>query len=106
MWAEKALTHDKTETSWIDISPSVSCCSAFSNREEPESLIAKALLAREFVDNCVSRDLAEDETWTEAMPQCSVHEASNHTLRRLGASINRCQCSLEATTGRPERAKS
>ncbi|CAM9212093.1 unnamed protein product, partial [Ascophyllum nodosum] len=60
------------------------------NREEPESLIAKALLAREFVDNCVSRDLAEDETWTEAMPQCSVHEASNHTLRRLGASINRC----------------
>lgn len=54
----------------------------------------KAFIAKEFVENCVALGLGEDEQSMEAMPQCSIHEVTNKTLRKLGASIDECECPL------------
>lgn len=52
----------------------------------------EATLAGEFVESCVAMGVAEEEERTGEMPQCSVHEGSNATLRRLGDSVDRCEC--------------
>lgn len=57
----------------------------------------KAFIAKEFVENCVALGLGEDEQSMEAMPQCSIHEVTNKTLRKLGASIDECKCLLGTT---------
>lgn len=51
-----------------------------------------ALLAKEFVGDCVAFGVAEDEERTGFEPSCSVHEGANATLRRLGENIDRCKC--------------
>ncbi|CBJ29819.1 hypothetical protein Esi_0162_0044 [Ectocarpus siliculosus] len=53
----------------------------------------EAKLAEEFVASWVASGLAEEEErrgGSVVMPACDVLEAGNHTLRRLGASVDRC----------------
>ena len=60
------------------------CAPCLFGREESR-------IAREFVARCVAFDVAEEEERMGEEPQCSIHEASNHTLRRLGSSVDRCE---------------
>lgn len=55
----------------------------------------EAKLAGEFVATSVASGLAEQEqeegVLGAMMPVCHAHEATNHTLRKLGASVDRCE---------------
>lgn len=70
--------------------PSILCARPhLESREE-------AKLAGEFVESWLADGLAEREEEegglaAAMMPVCDVHEAGNHTLRRLGASVDRCE---------------
>lgn len=50
-----------------------------------------AALAREFVSDCVSEGLGEEEERTQSELQCTMHEAGNATLRRLRENVDRCE---------------
>lgn len=57
----------------------------------------EAKLAEEFVASWVASGLAEEEErrgGSVMMPACDMLEAGNHTLRRLGASVDRCEHGL------------
>lgn len=72
------------------VCPSV-CISAFYPRVPVLFCREEARIAREFVAHCVAFGVAEEEERTGEEPQCSIHEATNQTLRRLGTSVDRCK---------------
>eukprot|EP00904_Undaria_pinnatifida_P002294 jgi/Undpi1/12065/HiC_scaffold_4.g01763.m1 len=73
---QKAAGGDGGYVGWAELSH-------LRHREE-------ARIAREFVAHCVAFGVAEEEERTGEEPQCSIHEATNQTLRRLGTSVDRC----------------